>query len=400
MGLSVSVIWLSITLGMLALGSAALLAHRSQRLDQTVFLGVFLGLYGLIKLDELFIGSLGYISFPHLLGAAFGLKLFLAPAVYFYTRSLTAPKAKWLGKHDWPALLAPLAAFCVALPFYALPAADKIALMSPDTRDPQLYANALLGCQIGFGLFLLTSLAYLAATGRLFKLHTQRLKALFSRIDNKTHNWLRWTILILALGWTLHSISEIWAIQGSRPPAIAATLNFIEMCWIGIFAFFGLRHHLSTPAGADSRHDTPVPAETSGVALLEPGRMSEITSRLHQVMVAQELFTDPELSLTDLAAAVGVRNNHLSETFSRQLDCNFFDFVNGYRVEKARDLLVESNDTILMIAFDAGFNSRSTFNAAFKKLTGMTPSAYRGSQLGAGLPRHAVDGAATKLAQS
>ncbi|MEQ8392721.1 MAG: helix-turn-helix domain-containing protein, partial [Thalassospira sp.] len=79
-----------------------------------------------------------------------------------------------------------------------------------------------------------------------------------------------------------------------------------------------------------------------------------------------------------LASAVGATPNQLSYVLNQHLDKKFFDFINEARTREASRLLVEDPDrTVLDIATSVGFNSKSTFNLAFKKITGKTPSAYR-----------------------
>ncbi|PXX27028.1 helix-turn-helix domain-containing protein, partial [Thalassospira sp. 11-3] len=83
-----------------------------------------------------------------------------------------------------------------------------------------------------------------------------------------------------------------------------------------------------------------------------------------------------------LANAVGVTPNQLSYVLNQHLGKSFFDFVNEVRTNEASRLLIEEPDrTILDIAISVGFNSKSTFNLAFKKITGKTPSVYRSETL-------------------
>mgnify|MGYP003393278591 CR=1 FL=1 len=99
-------------------------------------------------------------------------------------------------------------------------------------------------------------------------------------------------------------------------------------------------------------------------------------------MTHEKPFLDAEMSLPRLAEILKLPRNRLSQLLNEFIKRSFFDFINEYRVEEAKRLLRLSPvaDTILDIAFDAGFNSKATFNAAFKKSTGMTPSQFRSSR--------------------
>ena len=93
--------------------------------------------------------------------------------------------------------------------------------------------------------------------------------------------------------------------------------------------------------------------------------------------LSQGLFQDNELSLAKLAEASGLNIHLASKAINECSGGNFYDWVNLYRVEKAKSLLLESNAQVSRICYDVGFNSKSTFYAAFKKVTGLTPGAYR-----------------------
>ncbi len=81
-----------------------------------------------------------------------------------------------------------------------------------------------------------------------------------------------------------------------------------------------------------------------------------------------------------LAKELGVSPNCLSEAINKKNGCNFSDFINGYRIMAARAIMDKpgaEHQKIAAIAYEAGFNSLSVFNVAFRKFTGLTPSAYR-----------------------
>ncbi|SEB47305.1 AraC-type DNA-binding protein [Tenacibaculum sp. MAR_2009_124] len=95
-------------------------------------------------------------------------------------------------------------------------------------------------------------------------------------------------------------------------------------------------------------------------------------------IINNELFLNPNLSLAELSNLIQKTPQKTSEIINQNAKQNFNDFVNSFRILKAKDLLVKhKNLTISSIAFDSGFNSLSSFNAAFKKNLGTTPSAYR-----------------------
>jgi ligand-binding sensor domain-containing protein/AraC-like DNA-binding protein len=102
--------------------------------------------------------------------------------------------------------------------------------------------------------------------------------------------------------------------------------------------------------------------------------------QLQKIMEEEKPFLDPELSLQKLAERIGITREDLSHVINEQLGRNFKNFINEYRIEEAKRKLVDPQENqfvLLKIAFDVGFNSKSAFNASFKKSTGLSPSEYR-----------------------
>ncbi|MEM6497473.1 MAG: AraC family transcriptional regulator [Pseudomonadota bacterium] len=102
-----------------------------------------------------------------------------------------------------------------------------------------------------------------------------------------------------------------------------------------------------------------------------------IARKLKHAMMDDGLYRDANLSLTLLAQHIGASSNYVSQTLNEHMQNSFFDFINHWRIEDAKDMLLHGNETILTITYEVGFNSRSAFYTAFKKETGMTPSQFR-----------------------
>jgi len=96
-------------------------------------------------------------------------------------------------------------------------------------------------------------------------------------------------------------------------------------------------------------------------------------------METEKPYLEPKLTLSSLADELEISANHLSQVINQYEEKNFFDFVNSYRVEEYKERATDpayQNFSILAIALDSGFNSKSSFNQVFKKFTGKTPSQY------------------------
>lgn len=107
---------------------------------------------------------------------------------------------------------------------------------------------------------------------------------------------------------------------------------------------------------------------------------ANILSALQKTMTEQKPYLNPDLTINDLAAMIKCNRHHLSQVMNESLQQSFYDYINQYRVDEARQMLADplkEEFKIASIAYDAGFNSLSTFNDVFKKITGTTPSAYK-----------------------
>ncbi len=113
-------------------------------------------------------------------------------------------------------------------------------------------------------------------------------------------------------------------------------------------------------------------------------RAERVLGKLEKAFAAEALHRDPDLTLPIVAAHIGTSPNIVSQALNQRLGQNFFDYINDLRIADAKRMLAaaeQSEKTILDIAFACGFNSKSTFNSAFKKRTLTTPSLFRKSAL-------------------
>lgn len=128
--------------------------------------------------------------------------------------------------------------------------------------------------------------------------------------------------------------------------------------------------------------ETIIPIQRS---ILPTDQQQQIIKQLEAIMEQKKLYTDTELNLDKLAAVAKIPKHHISESFHQHAGTSFYLFVNQYRVrevisalDKCRKLGISPN--ILSLAYEAGFNSKSTFNHYFKKITRCTPSEYLKTQ--------------------
>lgn len=113
---------------------------------------------------------------------------------------------------------------------------------------------------------------------------------------------------------------------------------------------------------------------------LEPEEAKHYLNKLDEYMKKKRPYTDSMISLKKVSSETGIPERHLSQVINEYKKQNFYDFINFYRVEEVKQLLKDPENikrTLFDILFEAGFNSKTSFNAAFKKYTGTTPSEFR-----------------------
>lgn len=169
---------------------------------------------------------------------------------------------------------------------------------------------------------------------------------------------------------------------------ILAQCNFFNPTWdyaisfimgLGILAvgYMGL---LQKRVFSSEPIDKFLPVRKYQSSNLTPSASESIKRKMELLLTEQQVFKENELRLADLAAYLNVNRHQLSQVINEHYGVNFFELMNRYRLEHAKQLLADpdfGHYTIIQIAYEAGFNNKASFNRFFKKEIGMTPSAFR-----------------------
>jgi AraC-like DNA-binding protein len=228
-------------------------------------------------------------------------------------------------------------------------------------------------------LLLVQVCLYLVPAFKALHRYTTALREQVSNTAGIDLAWLRWfmhVILWLYLSYLLILVSVIHSVPllHVRPfLSLALTVYVCAVAYRGILQKEPPRLEPldGAPAGEAGKYARGAVA---------PGEALALQRKLESIMESEKLYLDPELDLSSLAGRAGAARNQLSYVINQNLGRNFYDFVNEYRVREVLRLMEDpgrANDKMITLAFDAGFNSKPTFNAVFKKLTGRTPSDYR-----------------------
>jgi AraC-like DNA-binding protein len=161
-------------------------------------------------------------------------------------------------------------------------------------------------------------------------------------------------------------------------------LNVINLVWKSVGIILSLSIFALGYKGILQREilfpDPPQAKSVEPSLQTEPKPDNALIEKLQQYMKNEKPFLDPELSLSTMAKGMGLNRNQLSQLINTGLGENFYDFINKYRVEEVKRLMVDpqkQNYNLLGMAVEAGFKSKSTFNLIFKRFTGLTPTEYR-----------------------
>ena len=117
--------------------------------------------------------------------------------------------------------------------------------------------------------------------------------------------------------------------------------------------------------------------------LLSEKELEKLKAKLQNLMRDEKPYLEPQLTLTDLSRQIGVNSTVLSYAINNGFGKNFNDFINEFRIVAVKEKLTNGNaenSNLLDIAFDCGFNSKATFNRAFKKFTGVSPKEFQTSK--------------------
>ncbi|MBO6647973.1 MAG: AraC family transcriptional regulator [Balneolaceae bacterium] len=213
-----------------------------------------------------------------------------------------------------------------------------------------------------------------------------KIKQRFSSIGKLDFKWLQYILVVNLIIWLFDAFVITSHLLGIELEAFVKIDQFMGYILSGFIYFLGYRalvkheHSIKQKTGSELQLIKSSGAkkyERSGLTLL---KAEEYKKELLDYMENENPHLNPEITLSDLSEALSIPNNHLSQVINQKFDKNFFDFVNGYRIEEAKEWLSDSErskETMLMIAFESGFKSKSTFNNAFKKHEGITPSQYK-----------------------
>ncbi len=339
-----------------------------------VYLGVYVGLYAVFS-DVLF-------TKHQLFSASFiSLLLLHGPFLYLYISSLTNNKFQISWKnviHFTPFVLFNLYIVLASFfPHYA----QKIRL----DHSENVHGTAYL-----FNLFLILTVlsgpVYILLTIRLFRKLDINIFNNFSVSENVNLDWMRKLIYTFGVVWSVLMIfTSIHHVFGLFSWSFCTNGLFLSLSvFILLIGFLGLNQKEIFVQYPDKQIEYVIdePKVKYATTLLKEDEMEDYIKIIEQYINEEKPYLNADISLPELSERMNIPSHHLSRVINEKLNLNFFDFINQYRVEEVKSRIHDpqyEHLSLLGIAFDSGFNTKSAFNRVFKKMTGMTPSEFKRS---------------------
>jgi AraC-like DNA-binding protein len=310
-------------------------------------------------------------NYPFLRSLSDPFILLIGPIFLLYIRTISGAPI------SWKKILVHFAPFVVA----------SVYLVVLASRDQHSFSNpgrlAIINAILGLGIYFHVWV-YLSWNRHLLKAYRQRLKQSCSSIEKISQDWISYILATLLVCYTLLGLAY-WRSHRDLDLPLNQILAVVVTCIIFVLAYRMLRQPAIFAELANARsvnHSNFVDNryqkyEKSGLTGNELQRELE---RVKAFMQREKPYLDPELNLLGLAEKLRMSPHHLSQVINSGSQSNFYDFVNEYRIVEAKKLISDRANnhlTIVGLAFDAGFNSKATFNRFFRKVTGKTPSQFR-----------------------
>ncbi|SEB43042.1 AraC-type DNA-binding protein [Tenacibaculum sp. MAR_2009_124] len=322
------------------------------------------------------------VEMPYLIGVDFVFPILQSVFLYFYARSITGNGLSI--KKTLVHLIPTFILLITSIPFFMLDDETKIDIVIRRTNHDYDWYDYLSTIFV-----IISGFAYCVTTLFLIEEHKKNILHRFSNTDNKELIWLKNLTIGLLIIWLSVFITD--------NPAIIFSLVVLFVLFIGFFGINQTSIFSSQPINKEELNissqntsDNIVDASVSEITIsnvkrqyVKSGLTTQMSNGIYKLlrskMQMEKLFLNNELTLTELAKKLEVKSNHLSQVINERENKNFYNYINTLRVNEFLQIHKapeNKNLTILAIALNCGFKSKSTFNKHFKLITGKTPKDY------------------------
>lgn len=342
--------------------------HDNILIAWLIYLGLFIGIYSVYS-HELFV-HFGVFSNSFL-----SLFMLHGPFLYLYISALISesrPRMMHILIHLMPFLLFNL--YIIYSSFNpALAEEVNIDRVSGDYDIPVLYKFFLILTALSGPFYFLLSM-------RLFRKMDSEILNDYSSMK-VSPGWLKKLIIVFGIVWTsLIIVTIVHHVFNMFSMVFCTDGLFLSLSvFVILIGYFGLKQRVILSFGEVNHGTTGGKVKYAGSKLVDKDS-ERYQSELSAYMMQEKPYLNPELTLAQLAESTGIPSYHLSQVINERFKKNFFDFINSYRVEAFKAMVADSkysNLSLLGVAFECGFNSKTAFNRVFRQVTGTTPSEYK-----------------------
>ena len=339
-----------------------------------------------------FIVSDYILHFPRLIYVeSVGMFLY-GPLLYFYVRTLTSRKQWRFSAWQWMHLLPFVVGVALLAPYFSLSNEILGEMIYGDATAEETIGQWALGGHIVATSPRLLIGIYLALAFRRLAQHGRNIRDQFSLIEHISLNWLRNLLIAIGVIYVLYLVALAF---GGKGP-VENLLNIAIVVVVYTLGYMGLRQPaiftqreqvlLDSSDAQDVIDEKSVSTEVPKYqrSALDDDSSKLLLEELQEIMATSRPYLDSKLALSQLANQLNISSNYLSQVINQQTGSNFFDYINGHRVQAAKEILADpaqSRSNVLTIAMDSGFNSKSAFYSAFRHHAHMTPIQYRQSKV-------------------
>ncbi len=212
--------------------------------------------------------------------------------------------------------------------------------------------------------------------------YSKRIKEVYSNIEKIRLQWLKFLIYSLHIAILVSISVFVVSFSITDLPTIVNFLTaIIIVCLIYAIGYYSLQQPEIYNSEFGEIEKKLI--QEKGSSKINVSTFNDYYSKLLKYMEEEKPYTNPELTIKDLSKELSIPIYILSKVIKEKSGFNYLSFINKHRIEDVKNELRKpsnKNEQIMILAYNAGFNSKSTFNDYFKKSTGTTPTQYREQQ--------------------
>lgn len=356
--------------GIFILFSILISKSRRKRIENRVLVVLVVVLLWML-LEFLCVRNKINLGLSFFYGTRYGSWLVLGPLVFFYFRAIAKAK-KRLTKQDVLHFV-PFVIFVIVLPlllgdtlnqrqidYGMLSVFDHRQKIIAPTE--YLYSYVFMGQFLSFATYLMFSLL-------LIRKYSIQIRQEYAQINTKV-KWLRLFILSFIL---MFIFTAIFLFLLLKTDIYRRHMDYLYVIPVGLL-FYAIGYFLVDENWAPLEEKRPKYANST----FDQKKRLDYVKKLETLIKEESLYLNPNIRLRDLAKRMDMSSHHLSQLLNQHYNASFFDFINKYRVENAKELIKNHPERILIhIAFDSGFNNKTSFVNSFKKFEQTTPSRFK-----------------------